>query len=236
VLGKSDTFDLAKKLVSDTKLADPKVRKALLDGGKAAVDASKDPMILLAKQVDADSRAVRVTYEAEVDAPEKKFGAALAKARFALEGNSVPPDATFSPRLSYGKVAGWTEPTGRVIPHFTQVSAVYERATGNAPFRLPQSWIDARSSLDGNVHMDFITTNDIVGGNSGSPIINQKGELVGLAFDGNIHSLGGNYGYDGTVNRCIGVDVMAMKQALAKIYKADGLVRELNDDMRADAR
>ncbi len=205
--------------------------------GKAAIDASKDPMILLAKQVDADARAVRAKYEAEVDAPEKKFGAAIAKARFGLEGTSVPPDATFSPRLSYGKVTGWTEPTGKQVPYFTLTSGLYERATGNDPFRLPKSWIDAKASLDGNVHMNFVTTNDIVGGNSGSPMINQKGELVGLAFDGNIHSLGGDYGYDAVLNRTVGVDVMAMKQALAKVYKAAWLVRELTGaETRAEVR
>jgi hypothetical protein len=237
VLGKDDTFALAKKLVTGSKLGDANVRKALLADGKAAIDASKDPMILLAKQVDGEARAVRAKFEADVEAPGKKFGAALAKARFTLEGSSVPPDATFSPRLSYGKVTGWTETTGKQVPYFTQVSAVFERATGNVPFRLPQSWLDAKPSLDGNVHMDFITTNDIVGGNSGSPIVNQKGELVGLAFDGNIHSIGGDYGYDGTRNRCIGVDVMAMKQALAKVYKAESLVRELTGgDTRAEAR
>ncbi|GIL41726.1 S46 family peptidase [Roseiterribacter gracilis] len=236
-LGKDDTFDLAKRLVTGTKLNDVQVRKTLLAGGKAAIEASKDPMILFAKQVDAASRAVRATYEADVDAPEKKFGAALAQARFALEGSAVPPDATFSPRLSYGKVAGWTEPSGKQVPYFTLTSAVFERATGNVPFRLPQSWLDAKPALDGTVHMDFVTTNDIVGGNSGSPIINQKGELVGLAFDGNAHSIGGSYGYDGALNRCIGVDVMAMKQALAKVYKADALVRELTgNDTRAEAR
>ncbi|GIL41727.1 S46 family peptidase [Roseiterribacter gracilis] len=237
VLGKDDTFDLAKKLVTGTKLGDAKVRKALLDGGKAAIDASKDPMILLAKQVDADARAVRAKVEEEVDAPEKKFGGAIAKARFALEGTSTPPDATFSPRLSYGKVTGWTEPTGKQVPYFTVTSGLYERATGNDPFRLPKSWLDAKASLDGNVHMNFVTTNDIVGGNSGSPMINQKGEVVGLAFDGNIHSIGGDYGYDAALNRCVGVDVMAMKQALAKVYKAEWLVRELTGaETRAEAR
>jgi hypothetical protein len=237
VLGKDDTFDLAKRLVTGTKLGDPKVRKALLDGGKAAIDASKDPMILLAKAVDGDARAVRAKWEAEVQAPMGRLGGQIAKARFAIEGTSVPPDATFSPRLSYGKVTGWTEPTGKKVPYFTQISGLYERATGNDPFRLPKSWETAKASLDGTVHMNFVTTNDIVGGNSGSPMINQKGELVGLAFDGNIHSIGGDYGYDVELNRCVGVDVMAMKAALAKVYKAEWLVRELTGaETRADAR
>jgi V8-like Glu-specific endopeptidase len=237
LLGKDDTFELAKRLVTGTKLGDPKVRKALLDGGKAAIDASQDPMIRFAKLVDPDARAVRTKWEAEVEAPTRRFGAELAKARFAIEGTSVPPDATFSPRLSYGKVAGWTEPNGKVVPYFTQIAGLYERATGNDPFRLPKSWIDAKASLDLQTHMNFVTTNDIVGGNSGSPIINQKGELVGLAFDGNIHSLGGDYGYDGTLNRCVGVDVMAMREALAKVYKVDRLVKELSGaENRAEMR
>jgi hypothetical protein len=234
VLGKDSPAVVAERLVKNTKLADPKLRKQLFDGGKAAVDASHDPMLQLVRLVDPEARAVRKRWENEVDAPIRRYGAQIARARFKIEGENTYPDATFTLRLSYGAVAGWTE-NGKQVPSHTLIAGLYERATGSDPFRLPKSWVEAKPSLDPQTPMNFVTTNDIVGGNSGSPILNKNAELVGLAFDGNIHSLGGDYGFDPALNRCVGVDVMAIRAALAKVYKADRILRELeNGDTRAE--
>jgi hypothetical protein len=136
------------------------------------------------------------------------------------------PDATFSPRLSYGSVAGYSA-GGRQIGPFTYVKGLYERATGSRPFALPPRWIAAQAALNPQQPFDLVTTNDAVGGNSGSPLINKDGQIVGLMFDGNIESLGGDYGYDGTVNRAVFVSVGILREGLAKVYHADRLVAEL---------
>jgi len=130
-------------------------------------------------------------------------------------------------RISYGTVRGYVQ-DGREIPPFTRIGGLYERATGAPPFKLPESWIAAKSSLDMNQPMNFVTDNDVVGGNSGSPMINAAGEVIGLIFDGNIQSLGGDFGFDPAVNRSVGVNAGALKEALAKVYHADRLVAELS--------
>ena len=187
-----------------TKLADPAVRKALWEGGAAAVEASQDPMIALARAIDPDARAVRKIYEDEVQAPVAAGQEKIAKARFAVLGTNVYPDATFTLRLSYGDVRGWVE-KGQQVEPFTKLSRLYERTTGKDPFRLPQRWLDARGKLDPNMPFNYVTTNDIVGGNSGSPLVDAQGRLVGLAFDGNIHSIAGSYWYDESMNRAVAV-------------------------------
>jgi peptidase S46-like protein len=226
VLGKESPATLASRLIKSTKLADPAVRKALWEGGAAAVDASQDPMIVLARSVDPDARAVRKIYEDEVQAQTVAGQAKIAKARFAVLGTKVYPDATFTLRLSYGAVRGWVE-KGQQVEPFTKLGRLYERATGEDPFRVTQRWADARSKLDLNMPYDFVTTNDIVGGNSGSPVIDGQGRLVGLAFDGNIHSIAGSYWYDETLNRAVAVHPGMILTALRQVYGAPAIAREI---------
>ncbi len=226
VLGQASPAELAERLVQGTTLADLTARKALWEGGAAAVAASTDPMIELARRVDPDARAVRRQVEEEVEPVLKRGGEVIARARFALRGTSVYPDATFSPRLSFGKVRGWTE-GGRAVAPYTTLGGAFERATGREPFELPASWQAARDQLDLATPYNLCTDNDIIGGNSGSPLIDAAGEVVGLVFDGNIHSLGGDYGFDERLNRTVAVDARAIVEALRKIYQADRLVEEL---------
>jgi len=226
LLGKESPEGLSARLVAGTKLADPAVRKALWDGGQAAIDASTDPMIVYARSIDANDRAIQRRFDAEVDAPLTAAAAKLADARFAAYGDTVYPDATFTLRISYGKVAGWME-RGQMVPTRTTMGGTFERATGSYPFDLPPAFVANRAKIDGKTTYDFVTTNDIIGGNSGSPVVDRQGRVIGAAFDGNIHSLGGNYGYDGTINRTVVVSTAAVQEALEKIYPAPKLVAEL---------
>ena len=226
LLGKESPEGLAARLVSGTRLADPAVRKALWEGGQAAIDASTDPMIVYARSLDGNDRALQKRFDAEVDAPLTAAQAKLADARFAAYGDTVYPDATFTLRISYGKVAGWME-RGKMVPTRTTLGGTFERATGASPFDLPPAFAANRAKIDPNTTYDFVTTNDIIGGNSGSPVIDRQGRVIGAAFDGNIHSLGGNYGYDGAVNRTVVVSTDAVQEALEKIYPAPHLVAEL---------
>ena len=183
-------------------------------------------MIALARLVDPDARAVRKTCEDEVDSVVKKSHETIAEARFALQGRTTYPDATFTLRLSYGAVKGWKEGTREVEP-FTTIGGAFERHTGRDPFALPKSWLDAKGRLDLGTRMNFVTTNDIIGGNSGSPVFNRDAEIVGLVFDGNIHSLGGDYGFDPAVNRTVAVHSDAILEALSKVYGAQRIADEL---------
>ena len=244
VFGKRSPAQIATDAVQHTRLKQQQVdangnvvggyRKSLYDGGKAAVDASRDPMIELARALDPDARAIRKKVETEVDGPMKRQQELLAKARFAIFGNSTYPDATFTLRLSYGTVKGWTE-DDHVVPPFTVVGGAFDRATGADPFELPDSWIRSRSKLNAATPMNFVTTNDIIGGNSGSPLVNRKGEVAGLIFDGNIHSLGGDYGYDPALNRTVAVDSAVLLEAMDKVYGAGRLVEELTGSSTAPA-
>jgi V8-like Glu-specific endopeptidase len=226
LLGKESPEALAARLVKGTRLADPAYRTALWKGGKAAVDASKDPMIVYARKIDANARALDKQYDALVDAPTTAAQAKLADARFAAYGNTLYPDATFTLRISYGKVFGWLE-RGKPVPTRTLIGGTYERATGAEPFDLPTAFITNRARIGKNVTYDFVTTNDIIGGNSGSPVIDREGKVIGAAFDGNIHSIGGNYGYDAVLNRTVVVSTAAVEEALKNIYPAPGLLAEL---------
>ncbi|MBI2220611.1 MAG: S46 family peptidase [Acidobacteria bacterium] len=172
-LGKASPDERAKALVTLSTLGDPKVRTALFEGGKAAIEASQDPMIALAREIDGEARALRKVYENEVQVPEQRAQQAIADARFKVYGTSLYPDATFTLRLSYGAVQGWTE-AGRRIEPFTRLDRLYGRATGARPFALPQRWVAARTRLDMNTPVNFSTTNDIVGGNSGSAVVNAR--------------------------------------------------------------
>jgi len=227
LLGKESPEALAARLVNGTKLADPAVRKALWDGGQAAINASTDPMIVYARSLDANDRALIRRFDAEVDAPLTAAQSKLADARFAAYGDTLYPDATFTLRISYGKVAGWRE-RGQMVPTRTTIGGTFDRATGAPPFDLPPAFAANRAKIDGGVTYDFVTTNDIIGGNSGSPVIDKQGRVIGAAFDGNIHSLGGNYGYDGTINRTVVVSTAAVEEALKNIYPAPALLAELH--------
>jgi hypothetical protein len=227
VLGKKSPTALASEFVRRSGLAKVAERKRLLDGGPAAVDASTDPMIVLAKLVDPEARKVRKRYENEVESVLTRAHGEIAKARFALYGTSIYPDATFSLRLSYGSVQGWTERGGVKVPPFTTLAGAFERHTGEDPFALPKSWLAARSKLTLETPLNFVTDNDIIGGNSGSPVINKNAEIVGLIFDGNIHSLGGDFGFDPRTHRAVSVHSSAMLEAIEKIYGAARLASEL---------
>jgi hypothetical protein len=226
VFGQRSPGELARELVTGTQLKDIEVRRSLFDRGQAAVDASADPMIRLALLIDPDARAIRKRYEDEVEAVLKRSGEKIAKAKFAVYGTSVYPDATFTLRLSYGAVKGYEE-NGRPVSPVTLMGGAFDRHSGRAPFALPGSWLAAKPRLDLAIPMNICTTNDIIGGNSGSPMIDRDARIVGLVFDGNIHSLGGKYGFDASVNRAVSVHSSALIEALDKVYGAGRLVREL---------
>jgi hypothetical protein len=226
VMGKQSPAEIAAQIVDGSRLKDPAVRAKLLAGGPAAIAAFHDPMLDFARRLDAPGRAVRADYENTVKAPITKNAGLIARAKFALEGTSTYPDATFTLRLSYGAVKGYTQ-DGRFIAPITDFAGAYDHETGRDPFRLPASWEKAKGAVDGANNLDVATTNDIIGGNSGSPVIGKDGDAVGLIFDGNIQSLGGDFGYDGSVNRAVAVDATALTEALSKIYHADRLVQEL---------
>ena len=227
VLGKESPEQLAQRLVSGTHLDDPKVREALYKGGQSAIAASDDPMIRFAASINDDLLTVRKDYEAKVDAPTRAAAERIAKARFAVYGTSIDPDATFTARLSYGTVKGFEDAQGKMVQPYTNIEGLFQRATGAPPFVLPESWLKAKSSLNLSAPMNLSTTNDIIGGNSGSPLINEDGQIVGLIFDGNIFSLGGDYGYDAAKNRAVAVDSRALLEGLGKVYHLDRIVSEI---------
>ncbi len=229
VLAGKSPRERAYELVSGTKVKDVEFRKKLYAGGKAAVDESKDPMIELARLVDGPARAVRKRFENEVEEPKRQAYAALAKARYALDGANTYPDATFTLRLSYGTVKGFTE-DGKPVPPFTTFAGLYERSKAQenkGPFELPKRWEERKGKLDPATPFNFVCTADIIGGNSGSPVVNKAGEVVGLIFDGNIQSLVLDFIYDQEQARAVSVDSRAIAEALRKVYDADALVAEL---------
>ncbi len=227
VFGKDSPDRLAQRVVRESTLGNATARMALFDGGQAAIDASQDPMIRLAAAVDPAARALRKTFETEVEGPVARGQEAIAKARFAKFGTSIYPDATFTLRLSFGAMKSWNE-KGQDVRPWTELSGAFERATGESPFRIPDSWIAARDRLDMSTRTNFITNNDIVGGNSGSPMLNADGEIVGLAFDGNIHSISGSYWFDERMNRSIGVHPAYIRTALEQVYGAKDLLAEID--------
>jgi len=227
LMGKQSPEELANSIVDGTKLADPNLRAQLLAGGPAAINAYHDSLIDFARKLDAPSRAVRSDYENNVQAVLTKNSALIAKARFALEGKNDYPDATFTLRLSYGTVAGYQE-DGHAVAPVTDFAGAFAHATGSDPFQLPRKWMAAEKMVNPHTNLDFASTNDIIGGNSGSPVVGRNGEVVGLIFDGNIQSLGGDFGYDASVNRSVAVDVTGITEALKNIYHADRLIRELH--------
>ncbi len=228
LLSKDSPDTLAARVVDGSHLSDPAVRKQLWEGGQAAVDASHDPMIELAREVDAQARAVRKQDEDEVEAPVQAAAQKIARVRFKVYGTTVPPDATFTLRLNFGTVQGWREGSQEVEP-FTHTARLFERATGEEPFKVPDSWLAVKDQLDPQTRFDLSTNNDIVGGNSGSPLIDTGGRLVGLMFDGNIHSIAGDYWFDPQLNRAVAVDTTIILEALRKVYKANELLAEMGE-------
>lgn len=227
VLGKQAPEQLANSLIDQSKLADIGLRKALWHGGMAAIEQSADPFIKLALAVDGPARQLRQRLEKEVESVVEKNTALISQARFARDGTSTYPDASFTLRLSYGAVKGW-KAGEQTIPPFTFVNGAFARDTGAEPFALPPSWHQAKSKLNLALPMNFVTDNDIIGGNSGSPMINQKGEVVGLIFDTNIPALGGAYWFEPGKNRSVAVHSALILEALDKIYNAPHLVREIS--------
>ncbi|MGA3010487.1 MAG: S46 family peptidase [Terracidiphilus sp.] len=239
-LGKNDAFvqailqggDVDKTvdaLVDGTKLADPAVRKALVDGGEAAVAASTDPMIVAARRVDPIVRETTRRLKDTIESVLTPAGEKLGKARFLIYGKDAYPDATFTLRLSYGTVKGYPY-NGTIAPPFTTFYGLYDRAasfSNQPPFDLTPKEAAALTKVDLSTPFDFVTTNDIIGGNSGSPVINRDGELVGLVFDGDIESMAGDFEYDGTRNRTVAVHSSGMIEGLRKIYGANALADEL---------
>jgi hypothetical protein len=224
LLGGARADDVAAGLVAGSQLGDPAVRRALWRGGLAAVIASKDPMIVFALRTDPLSRAARMAFEDNVIGPEQRAVAAVARAKLAVGGADIYPDATFSLRLSGGRVAGWDEGTAKIAP-FTTLAGLYARADAADP--VPARWLAAKASLDPAIVLDFVTTNDITGGNSGSPVVNARGELLGAAFDGNKASIAGDFAYDGAVNRTVAVSSVAIAEALDKVYGRKALLAEI---------
>ena len=237
VLAGKSPRERAFELVSGTKVRDPKVREAIWKDIEAAAKegkpfdlaALKDPMIEVARLVDPASRALRKRFENEVDEPKRQAYAALAKAKFAMDGDKVYPDATFTLRLAFGKVQGYTE-DGKAVPAFTTMEGLYKRAAeqGNkGPFELPKRWVERKDKLDLTTPFNFVCTADIIGGNSGSPVINRNAEVVGLIFDGNIQSLVLDFIFEEEVSRAVSVDSRAIVEALRKVYDAGALADEL---------
>jgi hypothetical protein len=219
----------ANELIEGTKLKDPAFRKELAAGGSKAIESSTDPMIVLARTIDPKARELRKRYENEVTGVERANYSKIARARFDTEGTRLYPDATFTLRLSYGAVKGYME-NGKKVAPFTTLGGLYDRSTqfkSEFPYNLPQRWTEKKSAVDPKTPFNFVSTDDIIGGNSGSPTINKNGELVGLIFDGNIQSLVGDFIYDESVNRAISVDVRAMREVLRKVFDANEIADEL---------
>jgi len=219
----------AAELIEGTKLKDVEYRKQVAVAGIRMINSGDDPIIDLARDIDKEARAVRKRYEEEVVAVERPNYARIAHALFEEQGTKLYPDATFTLRLSYGAVKGYRE-NGKWVRPFTTLGGLYARSNQfhhAFPYNLPPRWMSRRAALNPKTPFNFVSTNDITGGNSGSPTINKNRELVGLIFDGNIQSLVGNFEFDESVNRSISVDVRGMLEVLRKVFKADVIANEL---------
>jgi hypothetical protein len=228
VLAGKSPSERAAELVLQTKVTDVVVRRKLYAGTSKDIEAAHDPMIELARLVDAEARAVRKIIETQDEVKQQAYGK-IAAARFALEGTGVYPDATFTLRLACGTVKGF-EQEGMKIPYQTTLGGLYERADqhkNQPPFDLPPRWIEKKAKLDMKTPMNFVSTADIIGGNSGSPVVNRKGEFIGIIFDGNIQSLVLDFIYTDTQARAVSVNSDIMIEALRKVYDAGWLADEL---------
>lgn len=221
----------AEQLVLGSKLADLAERKRLYEGGKSAIDASQDPLVVLARLLDAENRALRKRYEDEVEAVEREAYAKIAAAQFAVLGDEIYPDATFTLRLAFGTVKGYSEDGQEVAP-FTDLAGLYAKSAerdNQEPWELPERWVEQKAALELDTEYNFVSDCDIIGGNSGSPVVNTKGEVVGLIFDGNIQSLVLDIAYEGEQARAVSVDSRAIVESLRKVYDMPGLAAELTE-------
>ncbi len=228
ILAGKSPRERAEELINGTKVRDVAFRKQLYDGGAAAVKAADDPMIELARMVDADSRALRKVSE-DQDEVKEEAHAAIEQARHTLEGEGSYPDATFTLRLAFGTVKGYEE-NGQTVKPFTTFASLYAKAAAmnnQPPFNLMPAWKDAESKLNPGTPLNFVSTCDIIGGNSGSPVVNRAGEFVGIIFDGNLQSLSWDEAYGDRQGRAISVDSAAILEALDKVYGMKALVDEL---------
>jgi hypothetical protein len=235
ILGKEAPRDLAAALVRGTRLKDLTVRRQLFEQGKKGLEGADDAMIRLARVIDPEARAVRKRFEDDIESVLKENDERIARAHFSLEGTGTYPDATFTLRLSYGQVKGFPQ-GGRQVAPLTDMAGLFDRSTGKEPFLLPERWLSALKSLAPDTPMDFCTTNDIIGGNSGSPVLDREGRVTGLIFDGNIQSLGGDYWFDESVNRAVAVHSAAIVEALDKVYGARRILEEILPDRPARGR
>ncbi|HTU88591.1 MAG TPA: S46 family peptidase, partial [Gemmataceae bacterium] len=230
VLAGKSPSERAYELVGGTKLKDAKLRKKLYEGGKEAIDAAQDPMIELARLVDPEARKVRKINESEVEEVQRQAYGEIAKVKFALEGASTYPDATFTLRLAFGPVKGYEEQDGKHVPFETTFAGLYKRSAehhNREPFDLPPRWVEKKDKLNLKTPLNFICTADIIGGNSGSPVINRRAEVVGLIFDGNIQSLALDFAYSDEQARALAVHSAGIVEALRNVYDAGKLADEL---------
>jgi hypothetical protein len=228
ILAGRSPADRAAELISGTELLSVEARRKIAAGGIQAINDSKDPMIMLAKIVNPPIRRIRSITD-QLDEQDKQAYALIAEAKFATQGTSAYPDATFTLRLAFGPVKGY-EQDGQQIPAWTNVGGAFEHEKqheGQTDYRLPESWKKAESKLSKTTPFNFVSTADIIGGNSGSPVVNKAGELVGLIFDGNVQSLSGNYVYTDKQARSVSVHSSAIREALQVVYGADNIVKEL---------
>jgi hypothetical protein len=224
----------AAELINRTKVRNVAFRKQLYEGGAKAVAAAQDPMIEIARLVDAQARALRKEWEAHEETRQQAHGL-IEKARFAIEGPTRAPDATFTLRLSYGPVKAY-QADGRRIAPYTDFAGLYTRNAehkNKEPFDLAKRWFEKRSALNLQTPFNFVNTADIIGGNSGSPVVNTAGEFVGIIFDGNLHSLVLDFAYEDDHARAISVDSRAIIEAMRKVYAVDVLVNELLSGKRS---
>jgi Peptidase S46 len=226
ILGGETPERAAAAIVAQSRLFDLYARKALWDGGQAAVDASTDPLVVAMRAIEPQAMAVRKHYDDTVEAPMRALRTKVAQATFAVEGTQVAPDATFTLRLSVGVVKGY-DVGGKYVPWSTDFAGMFRHATGVEPLKLPQRWLDAKPKLQLATPLNFLSTNDIIGGNSGSPVIGAAGDLVGLIFDGNLPSLPDQFIYQDTTARAVSVNTAGMLEALRVVYGADALAEEL---------
>lgn len=226
VLGDSSPGEAARRLIKGTKLKDVEFRKGLGADQAKKAGKSNDPMIALVRSIDEDARHLRKRYEDEVEAIENAHGSRISQARFAVLGTGAYPDATFTLRLAVGAVKSYEE-NGKTIAPFTEFGGLYEKATGEDPYILPQSYLSRRGKIDAKTPYNLVSTNDITGGNSGSPLVNRRAEVVGIVFDGNIQSLSNSFLYSETQARAVSVDSRGIMEAIDKVYRASRVVEEL---------